>query len=298
MTEWKTIPGYDDKYLVSDDGNVWSNYKHRLLKISTNENDGYCRVSFCYNVFLIHRIVAMTFLGAEEDKQVNHKDGDKTNNNVENLEWVTCSENASHREKLLKNSVIVDKEYVIKLHNDGYSYGKIAKIVGVSKGTISNIISTVREDSVTRKEFEIVDGETIRLIPGYDCYYASDSGRILSSKSGKELTGYENGCGYLRLNLYKDGKRKGFFIHRLVLSAFYGNSEYVVNHINGDKQDNRLCNLEYVTQSDNVKKCAKRKLSEQDKVEIKRLKALGYKREILGEMFGVTKCYINTICRE
>ena len=82
------------------------------------------------------------------------------------------------------------------------------------------------------------------------------------------------------------------------MAAFYGNSEYVVNHINNNKKDNRLKNLEYVTQSDNIRKFSKRKLSDDDILEIKLLKSSGVNRRIIAEMFNITKCYVNTICRE
>ena len=60
--------------------------------------------------------------------------------------------------------------------------------------------------------------------------------------------------GYLRTCIFKDSRGKGVFIHRLVAAAFLGERPegMQVNHKNGNKQDNRLENLEYVTASDNA----------------------------------------------
>ena len=58
-----------------------------------------------------HRLVAETFLGYEKELQVNHKDGDKTNNNITNLEWVTASENISHSFRT-KPKIVTGKQSV------------------------------------------------------------------------------------------------------------------------------------------------------------------------------------------
>jgi len=60
--------------------------------------------------------------------------------------------------------------------------------------------------------------------------------------------------GYCRITLSKLGVVKRFFLHRLVMLCFRGYSELNVDHINSDKQDNRLCNLQYITQRENIVK--------------------------------------------
>ena len=63
----------------------------------------------------------------------------------------------------------------------------------------------------------------------------------------------ENKKGYLKVMLTaKNGIRKGFFVHRLVMSAFVGQSEKQVNHIDLDKKNNNLNNLEYLTNRENA----------------------------------------------
>ena len=102
---WKDIPGYEGIYQVSNNGNVVSlnAYGHnikRALKQRLNYY-GYSTVVLNHNkkskYVGVHILVAKTFIPNPEHKpQVNHIDGNKTNNNVNNLEWVTCKENIQH----------------------------------------------------------------------------------------------------------------------------------------------------------------------------------------------------------
>lgn len=99
---WKEVLKSDDgtHYYVSDKGNVKTR-KEKVLTPLIN-NNGYPMINLVKNGkhqrFSVHRLVAKAFLGEPEDPSlvVNHKDGDKTNNNIENLEYVTSSENTLH----------------------------------------------------------------------------------------------------------------------------------------------------------------------------------------------------------
>lgn len=102
---WRDIEGYEGLYEVSNLGNVRSlNYlrtgKTKILKVRKYKN-GYLYVDLCKNGkpknFMIHRLVANAFISNPQNlPQVNHKDENKENNHVSNLEWCTCAYNLNY----------------------------------------------------------------------------------------------------------------------------------------------------------------------------------------------------------
>lgn len=118
---WKPIEGTNGKYEVSNTGKVRSlDYKNtgeiRELKPATDPK-GYLRTALSqgnkWKTVKIHRLVAQAFIPNPENKpQVNHKDGNKQNNCVENLEWATNYDNAHHalEHGLFKNSLEATKK--------------------------------------------------------------------------------------------------------------------------------------------------------------------------------------------
>lgn len=109
---WKDVAGYEGRYSVSNLGRVkslqvWNGNQHLrkydgcdlVLKPCDGRN-GYYYVSLCGRKHTIHRLVAEAFIPNPESKsQVNHIDGNKLNNCVDNLEWCTNRENALHARK-------------------------------------------------------------------------------------------------------------------------------------------------------------------------------------------------------
>ena len=102
---WRDIEGYEGLYQVSNLGRVKSfakkgNWKEKIL-IQSKTRDGYNIVGLYKNskntTVRVHRVVAKAFIpNPNSFLEVNHKDGNKNNNAVDNLEWCTCEENMKH----------------------------------------------------------------------------------------------------------------------------------------------------------------------------------------------------------
>lgn len=100
LEEWKNIEGYEGVYQVSNFGEIKNIKTNRILKAGINSDGYYCVVLRKNNnqkSFKVHRLVAQAFIcNPENKKQVNHKNGVKTDNRAINLEWNTCKENINH----------------------------------------------------------------------------------------------------------------------------------------------------------------------------------------------------------
>ena len=93
-------------------------------------------------------------------------------------------------------------------------------------------------------------------IKGYEGYEVSNTGKIKSLKTNRLLTPQKNNCGYLYILLTDSNKKvKINLIHRLVFDSFIGITDGLeINHLDEDKENNRLDNLELITHEDNLKK--------------------------------------------
>lgn len=145
MEIFKDIEGYEGFYEISNFGNIRStSYKGtRILKPSVTKN-GYLNVVLCINQHkehkLVHRLVADAFIPNPLNyKTVNHKDENKLNNCVENLEWLSTEDNNRY-----SNHNMLDKEQVLKipeLIELGYTQLEIANYFNVSRRTIQFILN-------------------------------------------------------------------------------------------------------------------------------------------------------------
>ena len=136
-----------DDYEVLSDGRILNKRWNRFLKPQLN-NKGYERVQLCGKFYFVHRLVAEKYIPNPDNlPQVNHIDGNKTNNNVNNLEWVSNQQNRDHA---VKNGLHFQGEKCpwAKLTQEDVNYIRnhreihqkdLAKMFNVARTTISGI---------------------------------------------------------------------------------------------------------------------------------------------------------------
>ena len=270
--EWKLIQDYDN-YEVSTLGNVRNSNTGRVLKLTCK--GGYMFTGLCQNsnskTLPVHRLVASAFIANPENKpQVNHKDKNRSNNIVSNLEWSTASENNIHRstndiqttnqqvkvwridintdEKLeLYDSIYLAAQWILSNNNnlciDNVKGGISCASRGVYKSSFGYKWSVYEYSDLNDELWKpvTINGQT------YEKYFVSNLGRFKNYK-GIIMTDYKphhTGYIYVRVDITK------YALHRIIASTFVQNLEpdinNVVNHIDGNKINNSAANLEWTT---------------------------------------------------
>lgn len=254
-------------YIVFNDGRVFSMRRDTYLKPVTNHR-GYQRLGLYLDngkrkIIYLHILVAKAFLPPIEGKtKVNHKDRIKSNNHVDNLEWVTTGENNQHAH------VTGTKPYtraVEQYSKDGKyiqtfsSVKEAAKQLNVGSRVIPLACSGKNKTCrgyvlkyAVEKEIRVDDpDEDWKPIPRHPKYEVSTKGRVYSTKF-KHIMKLAPDGNYLAIRLM-DGN---YQVHTLVAKAFLGlppsDIKFPrVNHKDGNGKNNYLSNLEWLTSSEN-----------------------------------------------
>lgn len=208
-----------ENYELYDTGEVFNITTGKKLKGSIRLN-GYKVYRLSKNnkktEYYAHRLVAEYFIPNPNNfPVVNHKDGNKLNNSVENLEWMSYSDNVHHAyDNGLHKKIRRNAEYYTEDLNE----------------------------------------ETWREIPKFHNYLISNYGRI-QNKNTKLLLKPSIVCGYYKIRLSEQGQVKDFILHILVYKIFTQKTipeGYVIDHIDGNKLNCHINNLRCISSSENA----------------------------------------------
>jgi hypothetical protein len=195
MTEeiWKSINLEKfGEYQVSTNGNVKNNVNH---PISIRKfNSGYRTVRLLNKSFYVHRLVAVTFIPNPNNKPfVNHKDGNKSNNILNNLEWVTAAENTKHANEILKVKKFTKKILQFDLENKYISTYNSMKETAEKNNINRELLYIACKKSKPLNNFlwkyenteniNIEVDDSFKQIPNFPNYKINEEGKVYSVKN-------------------------------------------------------------------------------------------------------------------
>ena len=268
--EWIDIEGYDGRYKISSHGRVFSTGVSggpcKLLKTYSPKN-GYNHVILVGKLqrkYYVHRLVAEHFCRDEKNDytEVRHVDGDIKNNHADNLEWCERGDLSVHvkgRHDRTRTLSEAEAGRVRAMYHFGAAVADIARVIDVPYDVVKDITEGV-------KRFDEVNlfskpGEEWKVVEGYGGrYYVSSFGRVFSTGGKTRSGGMLHICtaknGYQSVSLAGNGQRRSTPLHRLVALHFcdgHDETNDVVNHIDGNPSNNHADNLEWCTQSYNIR---------------------------------------------
>ena len=268
---WKPIKDYEKYYEISSLGRVKSLH-YKIPKILKQANRGdYMVIQLNCNgkgkTESIHRLVAIAFLDKPDGSDmVNHKDGDKLNNCLKNLEWMTAKQNTKHARD---NKLHISKTYRVsqytmenKLIVTFNSITEASKITGFRDSRICCVCKGKRPHykSFVWKytDFEYVatlepEGKSLEEYPRY---IITSDGKVYSKSAKKFLNIRQMNGGYKYVTLYNNSKKsKDLSVHYLVAKVYIENTNNypMVHHKDENRENNNVENLDWVTYSENMK---------------------------------------------
>ena len=265
--EWKDIKGYEGLYQVSNKGQVKSTHNDIILKPAMN-NHGYYWVDLLNHGIrkadTIHRLVAQAFISNPNNyPQVNHKDENKSNNRVDNLEWCTAQYNhdyGTRNERAIKHMAEAISIPVVQLDNNHklikvWKSASSVNIQGIEHQHISEccsgkIITYKNYYWLYKKDYDLWtkskgNQEIWQPLKGFNNYLISNFGNI-ETINGNTISSYSQQNSYqLLIKLVNNGHEHSYKIDELVALTFIPNANNFkgIEHINGRYFDNRVINL-------------------------------------------------------
>jgi hypothetical protein len=291
---WRPVEGTDRRYQVSSFGNVSGPrgpLKPTLMAI------GYYSVALSLGPGVVrrvyvHKLVADAFLGPGPGLVVDHVNGDKLDNRLTNLEWVTRATNGRRwagtgmGDAGRKRTGLCGRGH--RLEPQSTRCRECVRI------RLAGMVFVPPNDTEWRES----------PVPGYR---VSADGRVWSDKQYRVLRPATNKPGYQFVNLRRDGKQEPWSVSRLVAFAFHGGipDGLVVDHINGDKSDNRAENLRVIDRSANTSHFRRQRKADGlhgakfTEAEIREIRALLKEGKLIRAeiqaRFGMSKSYLAAV---